>query len=222
MFPALGGIATLAALGLGSWLPRRWEKFAPLAVFPLIGAAIALPFAVIRPGYLPPPTVTELPADAVPVGARFGPIELLGVRVDREPVSPGEMLDVTLYWRPTGHTAEDMSLYAQVFGHALPNTSETLAEIGTVDSYPGGGLLRTTTRALDRIYADRYLIRLRTARRRRSSRDPRSAGGASAWREFMPETSSGKRAIPSSQAGRIAGASEQLRGGESVGAVFGG
>jgi len=224
LFPALGGIATLAALGLGSWLPRRWERFAPLAVVPLVGAAIALPFAVIRPAYVPPPTVTELPGDAVPVDARFGPIELLGVRVDSEPIPPGEMLDVTLYWRPTDHTADDMSLYAQVFGHALPGAPDMLAEIGKVDSYPGGGLFRTTTWALDRIYADRYLIPIADG-----ARTPVQPAIKIGWRrfgsgeEFMPKTSSGEARDPVIvQAGRVAGEGERLSGGERVGAVFSG
>src|SRR5690606_19121847 len=216
--------ATLAALGRGSWLPRRWERFAPLAVVPLVGAAIALPFAVIRPAYTPPPILTGLPADAMTVDARFGPIELLGVRVDSEPVAPGESLAVTLYWRPTAHTAEDMSRYAQAFGHARPDAPETLAEIGKVDSYPGGGLLRTTTWALDRICADRYLIPIADG-----AQAPVQPASKIGWRrfgsgeEFSPETSSGEARDPVIvQAGRIAGASEQLRGGESVGAVFGG
>ena len=224
LFPALGGIVTLAALGWGSWLPRKWERFAPLAAAPLVAAAITLPFAVIRPAYSPPPTVADLPADAVPVDARFGPIELLGVRVANEPIAPDEALDVTLYWRPTAHTTEDMSLYAQVFGHALPDDSSALAEIGKVDSYPGGGLLRTTTWALDRIYADRYLIPIADG-----VKTPVQPAIKIGWRhfgsgeEFSPETRSG---VPLDAVivnmGRVAGEGARLSGGEPVGAVFGG
>lgn len=224
LFPAFGGMVTLAALGLGSWLPWRWERFTPLAAAPLVAAAIALPFAVIRPAYTPPPILTGLPADAMTVDARFGPIELLGVRVDSEPVAPGESLAVTLYWRPTAHTAEDMSLYAQVFGHARPDAPETLAEIGKVDSYPGGGLLRTTTWALDRIYADRYLIPIADG-----AQTPVQPAIKIGWRrfgsgeEFSPETSSGEtRDAVIVRAGRVAGDGTRLSGGEPVGAVFGG
>ena len=224
LFPALGGMVTLAALGLGNWLPRRWERCAPLAAGPLVAAAVILPFAVIRPAYIPPPTVSELPAGATPVDARFGPIELLGVRVASEPVAPGEALDVTLYWRPTAHTAEDMSLYVQVFGRALPDQPDTLAEIGKLDSYPGGGLLRTTTWALDRIYADRYRIPIAP-----DAAMPVRPAIKIGWRhfgsgeEFAPRIRSGEARDPVMiQAGRVAGESEHLPGGEPVGAVFSG
>ena len=224
LFPALGGLATLFALGLASWLPRRREYFAPLAAAPLVVAAIALPFAVIRPAYIPPPTVTGLPAGAAPVEARFGPIELLGVRVANEPVAPGEALDVTLYWRPTAHTAEDMSLYVQVFGHALPGQPDTLAEIGKVDSYPGGGLLRTTTWPLNRIYADRYLIPIADG-----AQTPVQPALKIGWRrfgsgeEFSPEAPSGEPLdAVIVHAGRVAGADARLSSREPVGAVFSG
>ncbi len=224
MFPALGGIVTLAALGLGSWLPRRWERWTPLAVAPLVAAAIALPFAVIRPAYIPPFTVAELPAGTVPVEARFGPIELLGVRVDEAPVAPGEALDVTLYWRPAAHTAEDMSFYAQVYGLPEPGAAGALQEIGKVDSYPGRGLLRTTTWALDRIYADRYRIAIAG-----DAATPVRPAIKIGWRrfgsgeEFSPETRAGEARDPVIvRAGRVAGKGERLRGGERAGAVFGG
>jgi len=222
LFPALGGLATLFALGLAGWLPRRWERLAPLAAAPLVAAAVVLPFAVIRPAYVPPPTVAGLPADSAPVEARFGPIELLGVRVADGPVAPGEALDVTLYWRPTDHTVEDMSLYVQVFGHALPDKPDTLEEIGKVDSYPGGGLLRTTTWALDRIYADRYLIPIA-----RDIETPVQPALKIGWRRFgsgqdmAPETLSGEPLdAVMVHAGRVAGAGARLSSGEPVGAVF--
>ena len=72
LFP-LGGITTLAAWP-GSWLPRRWERFAPLA-YPLVGADRPT-FAVITPlTFRRPPSGAS--GDAVPVDALA--IELLGV-----------------------------------------------------------------------------------------------------------------------------------------------
>lgn len=222
LFPALGGLATFFALGLAGWLPRRREHFALLAAAPLVAAAIALPFAVIRPAYIPPPTVGELPADAVPVDTRFGPIELLGVRVANEPVAPGKSLDVTLYWRPTAHTAEDMSLYVQVFGRALHRNAGTLQEIGKVDSYPGGGLLRTTTWPLNHIYADHYRIAIAG-----DAETPVQPALKIGWRRFgsgeelVPETPSGEQLdAVIVHAGRVAGAGARLSSGEPVGAVF--
>lgn len=227
LFPALGPLTTLAALGLARLLPRRGERTLPLLSLPLFAFALWLPFGTIRPAYTPPPTVAELPANALPVNARFGPIELLGVHVSDTPVYPGDERDglrLTLYWRPLAHTAQDMSLYVQVFG--LPNStaSGSLQEIAKLDSYPGGGLLRTTTWQLGVIYADSYILPV-TGDAQTPIRPLLKVG----WRhfetgeEFAPTTPDGAPREPVMiAAGRVVGPPSRLTAGEPVEAVFNG
>lgn len=227
LFPALGPLMTLAALGLARLLPRRGERALPLLTLPLFAFALWLPFGIIRPAYTPPPTVAELPANALPVNARFGPIELLGVRVADAPVTPGDERDglrLTLYWRPLAHTEQDMSLYVQVFG--LPDSTATggLQEIAKLDSYPGGGLLRTTAWRLGVIYADSYILPV-TGDAQTPVRPLLKIG----WRHFetgeelAPATPDGAPREPVMiAAGRVVGPANRLAGGEPVEAVFGG
>jgi len=227
LFPALGPLAILAALGLAQLLPRRWERALPLATLPLLAFAAWLPWGTIRPAYTPPPTVAKLPADALPVNTRFGPIELLGVRVGDAPVIPGDErggLRLTLYWRPQAHTLQDMSLYVQAFG--LPDSAATggLQEIAKLDSYPGGGLLRTSTWTLGVIYADEYKLPVVPA-----ARTPVRPLLKIGWRhfetgeEFAPTTPDGAPRGPVTvEAGRVIGEDVHLNTGESVEAVFSG
>ncbi len=228
LFPALGALVTLIALGFAYLLPREVRRFVtPVVALPLVAAAIILPFHTIRPTYQPPPTVQAIPPDAIPVDARFGPIELLGVKVSDHPATPGDErggLGITLYWRPLGTTAEDMSFYVQVLG--LPDaTSPTgLQEIGKIDSYPGRGLLRTTTWGLDRIYADAYHIMIDA-----SARTPVQPKLKIGWRqfgtgmEFEPLTLGGDPRGPVIvDAGRVVGDGQTLANGDGTQAVFSG
>lgn len=225
LFPALGPLATLAALGLARLFSRRRERALPLVALPLLAFAVWLPWHTIRPAYTPPRTVTALPDDALPVNARFGPIELLGVRVSDVPVSPGDERDglrLTLYWRPLAHTAQDMSLYVQVFGLPDSATPGELQEIAKLDSYPGGGLLRTTTWTLHAIYADEYMLPVLV-----SARTPLRPVLKIGWRqfetgeEFPPTTPDGApRAPVTIEAGRIISSDSRLTEGEPIEAVF--
>ncbi len=226
LFPVLGPLAILAVLGIAHLIPRRsWQKVIPITAVPLTVFAVMLPFTTIRPAYQPPPTVASITADAIPVDAQFGPIELLGVQVGDANIEPGNEhhgLRITLYWRPRAHTAEDMSLYVQVLG--LPDaTSEVgLQEIGKLDTYPGGGLLRTTTWELNRIYADSYQIPI-IADALTPVRPKLKIG----WRqfetgeEFEPATRTGQpRAPVVVEAGRIAGKSHHLDVATPLDAIF--
>ncbi|GIV80767.1 MAG: hypothetical protein KatS3mg051_0121 [Anaerolineae bacterium] len=227
LFPALGPLMTLTALGLARLLPRRWERALPLVTVPLFAFALWLPWGTIRPAYAPPPTVAALPDDALPVNARFGPIELLGVRVSDAPVTPGDERDglrLTLYWRPQAHTAQDMSFYVQVFGLPESDMPGNLQEIAKLDSYPGGGLLRTTTWQPGVIYADSYRLPV-TGDAYTPVRPLLKIG----WRhfetgqEFAPATPDGTPREPVMIAGgRVIGPAIRLASGEPVEAVFGG
>lgn len=228
LFPVLGVLMTFIALGIAQIVPRRARAWlTPLVALPVVAAGIAIPFHTLRPVYAPPPTVRALPDDAIAVDARFGPIDLLGVRISDHAPQPGDErdgLDITLYWRPTAHTAADMSFYVQVLGLPDADADSGYQQIAKIDSYPGRGLLRTTTWDLDTIYADRYTLPVRAG-----ARTPVQPVLKIGWRqfetgaEFDPVTREGApRAPVTVQAGRIVGGTQQLSGGDPARAVFSG
>ncbi len=228
LFPALGALATLIALGLAQVVPRRARHLvAPLFALPVVAAGIAIPFHTLRPTYARPPTVAAVPDDAIPVDARFGPIELRGVAISDHAPKPGDERDglaITLYWRPTAHTASDMSFYVQVLGLPDVSADSGYQQIAKIDSYPGGGLLRTTTWQLDTIYADSYTLPVAA-----DARTPVQPVLKIGWRqyetgmEFDPVTLDGAPRGPVTvQAGRIVGDAKHLAGGVPLEAVFGG
>jgi len=228
LFPAMGALVTLIALALARLFPGEIGRYVtPVAALPLVAAAVILPFHTIRPTYQPPPTADAIPAGAIAVDARFGPIELLGVSTSDTPATPGDErggLDVTLYWRPLDYTDEDMSLYVQVFGLPETGSPARMQEIGKLDTYPGGGLLRTTTWDLDRIYADRYHIEIDA-----DARTPVQPALKFGWRqfasgaEFAPVTPGGDPlGSVIVYAGRVVGDGQTLDGSDGTRAVFSG
>lgn len=157
LFPYAAAICPLLALGLAEltrWLGPRRAAFLPamlttaLALFALI-----VPFASIAPVYVAPEPLERLPDSARPVYARFGEVALIGYETPDRRYAPGDMLPVTVYWQVLEKTDRDLSLYL----HAVLMDGSV---IGKVDSYPGGGRLRTTTWQPGAIYADEYAIPL--------------------------------------------------------------
>lgn len=175
LFPFLAAISPLLAAGLVEvtwWLlfllspPDRSFVQAGEAVSPeilrqgvawpvrLLGfATLLIPFTVIMPQYVPPPTVTTLPEDAIPVYAQFDSVELIGYsRFDRRYL-PGEGVRLTFYWRVLEQSEADNSL-------ALALVDPKGNAIGKLDTFPGAGTLRTTTWQPGKIYADTYIVNL--------------------------------------------------------------
>ena len=153
LFPYLAAISPLLALGLHQWLPRYAPRLAQILVLALAVCALVVPFASIAPAYAPPAPLSALPADALPVFARFGDVALIGYQVPDTRYAPGESVPVTLYWEVLQNSRDDLSLYL----HAVLSDGAT---IGKVDTYPGAGSLRTTTWSPAPIYADRYAVPL--------------------------------------------------------------
>jgi hypothetical protein len=120
----------------------------------LVLVAALIPVLYIAPRYAPPPVIAEsaLPSDLRPVHARFGDgVELIGYTSDAAPRFPGGEQPVTLYWRALKPMMADDSL-------ALLLTGRDAAEVGKLDTWPGGGNLPTSQWQTGAIYADKYLI----------------------------------------------------------------
>ncbi len=156
LFPYIAATLPLLVLGLDALLRPLGRRAARL---PLAGvAALALfalvtPLATIAPWYTPPAPLAALPLDAQPVYARFGDVALVGYSTPGGRYQPGDTLPITVYWQVLQPSARDLSLYL----HAVDDDGQV---IGRIDSFPGGGTLRTTRWQPGASYADRYDIPL--------------------------------------------------------------
>ncbi len=175
LFPYMAAISPLLAIGFSEviwWLlfllspPDRSfiraEEAVPEGVlreslqWPLrfLGVfALLIPLLTIAPQYRPPEPQTTLADDYTSVYARYGDIELIGYDTIDRRYFPGESVRVTLYWRVLEQSEEDYSL-GIVLVDPVGNP------LGSIDTYPGAGTLRTSTWQEGAIYADTYEIRI--------------------------------------------------------------
>jgi hypothetical protein len=155
LFPFIVGISALLASGLQYFVRQQRKWLLSFGVSGGLGMiALVIPFISITPAYQPPNTVPEVPETATQVYARFDDIELLGYEIADDRYRPGEMLPLTVYWRALEPSDRDLSAFLV----ALDSNGN---RVGAVDTYPGGGTLRTTTWEPGVIYEDVYGIRLR-------------------------------------------------------------
>lgn len=151
LFPALPALAVLSAWGLAQFalLARRWGESAVagfikvvaglipwLAGLGLFALALASPFVYLRAAYAPTPLITaaELPPNITRLDWRYGDesLRLVGYRLERPSVRPGEWLPVTLYWQATQPITKNYS----AFIHLLNLNGSSIAQS---NSYPDGG-----------------------------------------------------------------------------------
>lgn len=149
LFPYIAAINTLIAFGLTTLrIPPR-PLLAALGIF-----AYALPLGLIIPTYHPPAPVAALPSGALPFIASWGgQIAVVGHDRIEGTYRQGDVATVTLYWQPLTTAQRDYSVYL----HLIDANARI---VGQVDSYPNGGLRRTTQWAPGVIYPDRYAIRI--------------------------------------------------------------
>jgi len=153
LFPIVAATSPLLVLGLRSWGGKLGRIFALSSSALLMGTAILSPFMAIIPAYRPSPTITQLPADATPIFADFGFVELVGYTVEARRYFPNDNLDITLYWQITHKTALDYSLFIT----AVDSNGEAM---GKVDTFPSGGLMTTSTWHEATLFMDRYRFQL--------------------------------------------------------------
>ncbi len=153
LFPAISAVSTLAALGLRALAPPKREAVTALLLAPFALMTVAVPLRALPRAFAPPPLLGALPAEAVPVYARWEGIELLGYRTEARAVHPRGALAVTLYWRVTAPPAHDYSLYLHLFGRDMQ-------QLGALDTYPARGNWPARAMPVGRVVADRYVIPL--------------------------------------------------------------
>jgi 4-amino-4-deoxy-L-arabinose transferase-like glycosyltransferase len=155
MFGAIAPLSTLMAAGVLGPLPGRWARRAGFGVIgALVVVAALVPLVDIAPRYTPPPLISEtnLPADLHPVHAVMAEgMELIGYTSDATPIRPGDEQRVTLYWRALQPMGQDYVLALALVGRGLE-------PLGTVDTWPGGGLAPTSQWRPGMIFADAYQL----------------------------------------------------------------
>jgi len=155
IFPAIGAVALLLALGWTSLFPRRLQVgVAGLLAGVMLVMASAAPFTAIRPAYPSPHFIAaeEIPADTLPLNLTYGEeVQLLAYRLERAEVRPGESLRIALYWRALHEMDEDFSLYVQALGWDG-------SKLGQRDSFPAGGSLSTSLWPSGEIIAESFQL----------------------------------------------------------------
>lgn len=159
IFPALGALNVLWAVGLLVWTGDGKRPALALVLLGwMLGAAILLPWAAIRPAYAYPEPLT-----AVPEAAQFGPIsfsgteggeiQLVGVEINSgQSVTPaGEPVEVVLYWQAIQPAERDYVSTVHLLGREY-------ASVGQVNRYPAWGMIPTSQWQAKQIWRDVYHI----------------------------------------------------------------
>ncbi|MGQ9839194.1 MAG: hypothetical protein ACUVR4_01420 [Anaerolineae bacterium] len=158
LFPAIGAVAVLAAIGLAGWLPQKAQTqglaAVTLVLVVLVGLALAMPLAVIAPAYARPSLLhaDQIPTDIRRMDLRLGGIvRVIGYELPQEVVRPGQRLPVTVYWEALAPTDCD----PLVFVHLLGCGRQAL---GKVDTYPGLGAYPFALLRPGDVVKDTYLV----------------------------------------------------------------
>ncbi|MBI2865692.1 MAG: glycosyltransferase family 39 protein [Chloroflexi bacterium] len=140
IFPAISGVALLLALGWSALVPRRLSGLALTAIAALLlGFSASAPFRYIVPAYAGPPIVAEneVSADVTTVNIDFdGKMRLIGYRLDRRQLQPGDTVRLTLYWQILARMAKDYSIFIHFRGRGERAVAQE-------DTYPGLGAYPT-------------------------------------------------------------------------------
>lgn len=163
IFPGLAGVSVVIACGVVGMLESKKLKSTKLKSKKLRGGLVAglgmlaglVGVFVIRPVYVEPAKLYEVPAEAA-----FGPIvfgeavSLVGVAVrPGQETEPGANvpLDVTLYWRSGQQTADDYLTSVHLLGRDLQSVAQ-------VNRHPAWGMVPTSRWRPGDIWRDQYRL----------------------------------------------------------------
>jgi 4-amino-4-deoxy-L-arabinose transferase-like glycosyltransferase len=150
-------LAPLYTLGLSEWVPARRRAWLTLALaLGMLALAVYGLVGVLAPAYAPPPRYTspDEVAPQHPVDATYpGLARLLGYDIAPDPLYPGDVLEVTLYWQVIGETEQDYVSFLQVFGRGG-------GKVGERDTHPGLGRYPTSRWQAGEVIADTVLVPL--------------------------------------------------------------
>lgn len=154
VFPALGAINVLWAVGLLAW---KRPNLAVGAAGLLAVAALLLPWTTIRPAYAYPEPVTAVSPTAqfgpVTFQAKDGAIQLIGVEMEPgQSVTPaGDPVKLVLYWQMVSPVSQDYLSSVHLLGRKLES-------VGSVNRYPARGMIPTSRWQPGQIWRDEYHV----------------------------------------------------------------
>jgi hypothetical protein len=122
----------------------------------LFAVAAIIPFALIAPAYTPPQpvSVTDIPEAARVAPIRLGgQAELVGMMTQPERVTPGEVWQVTVWWRAIKPMEKDYIGFAHVRGRDY-------VKLGDISRYPASGWYPTSQWRVGDLWRDTFRIRI--------------------------------------------------------------
>jgi 4-amino-4-deoxy-L-arabinose transferase-like glycosyltransferase len=147
LFPGLVAFAPLVIVG---WIRLAGYRGGVALALPLALLAILTPAQTIAPAFPRAQMVDAPPATATRIDAHSDGLTLLAYEVHTNPVHPGDLLRLTVYFSGA-HPARPL-----LFVKALDPVTQTV--IGGVDTYPA--MLPTDSLAADQVYAAPLTFRL--------------------------------------------------------------
>ncbi|GEM_PF-2128229 len=163
LLPAIAPIAGLLFWGLRSlYHPDRPELdrwFVMLSYALMVTLSCAVLLGVIGPAYAAPePTTLEaVRAQTQPADIHFNDVvRLIGYSLDRNRLTAGEELHVTLCWQPLKSTATNVYFFLHLLG-----ANNTI--VARRESLPGLGRYPSTQWVPDRIFCDNVPLRVDTS-----------------------------------------------------------
>jgi 4-amino-4-deoxy-L-arabinose transferase-like glycosyltransferase len=162
LYPAIGAISILLVRGWIEIVPRRVSA---LVVVALIGVAVYVPFFAIPSAYAQPVQLSQERIDnfvSTRTAVHFGPVSLLGYRVEQRNVEPGALLWIDGCWSTDEKIAEDYIVFIQ-----LLTENDLIA--AQKDTYHGLGTFPTSKWRPGTMFCDRYPLRLRDTSPARST-----------------------------------------------------
>ncbi|MBN1317408.1 MAG: hypothetical protein JXA42_18145, partial [Anaerolineales bacterium] len=159
MFPALGSANVLLAAGfLALSGSRRRPVPALLLVGWFLGSAVLIPWTTIRPAYVMPEPVTNVPPEALFGPISFGDndraeIRLIGVELEpyQSTTPGGDPIKLVLYWESVRPVEVDYVSAVHLLGRDAQS-------VGQVNRYPACGMVPTSRWLPGQVWRDAYQI----------------------------------------------------------------
>ncbi|MFC2037259.1 ArnT family glycosyltransferase [Chloroflexota bacterium] len=154
LFTAILPVALALASGLGQW-SRRWS-YPVVSLLTLVTSVYCVLF-LLPQAYVQPTTIEagNIPPDATRLNYDMGlGVELVASEVPSSSAHPGDLVDLTLYWRNQAVTTTAAVVVPKILGREH-------AQIGRLpDAHHGGGLYPSTLWPPDKIVRERIRLPL--------------------------------------------------------------
>lgn len=156
LFPAIGSVATLLAVGMVAPIEGRLRSGTALGIcVVLLALAVYIPLRYVIPAYVRPMPVpaSEVGQPRYPVAVDYGgKLRLLGYDLSSDQTRPGDEIAMTLYWQTLDAMDANYTVTVQVLGPE--------GAVGQRDVFPGQGKLATRLLRPGDSWRDTHRIRI--------------------------------------------------------------